>query len=208
VLDERIRRRDGDLPFDVRVEDGLSTLAELKAEREQHRDRVRELTLVRDSVIAEELYVLNRADLRLAGLIASEAADPPDDRHRQHAAPPPAIVDGLKITVDGADLQDLLDKRIAAHRQRAEWWKREQRRTPAERAHHDPALPEHLCEHEAKRHEWRVDVLQFIRDRLDPADAYRLGAVDLMFGELLPEAPRWSEQADDEEVPMNQAGRR
>ena len=26
ALDERIRRRDGDLPFDVRVEDGLSTI--------------------------------------------------------------------------------------------------------------------------------------------------------------------------------------
>jgi hypothetical protein len=72
ALDARIKRRDGDQPFDIRVEDGLSTLAELKAEREQHSDRVRQLSLVRDSVIPDELYVLSRADLQLAGLIASE----------------------------------------------------------------------------------------------------------------------------------------
>src|SRR4051812_25763925 len=147
ALDERIRRRDGDLPFDVRVEDGLSTLAELKAEREQHGDRIRELSLVCDSVIGDELYVLSRADLQLAGLIASAAGEPPGDFHRQHGSSPQhPIVEGLTVTVDGADLQDLLDKRIRTHRQRAEWWKREQARTPEAHTQDDPALPEHLCE--------------------------------------------------------------
>ena len=49
------------------------------------------------------------------------------------------------------------------------------------------------------RHEWRAEVLRFIRDRLDPAEAYRLGEVDLMFGELLPEAPTGLGPAEDEE---------
>jgi hypothetical protein len=181
ALDERIRRRDGDLPFDVRVEDGLSTLAELRAERELHADRVCELSMLRDSLIADAVYVLSRADLQLAGLIASPMADAPGDRHFPDAASPlPPIVDGLKVTVDGADLQDLLDKRIETHRQRAEWWKREQARAPETQTERDPVLPDDRCENEAERHEWRVQVLQFIRDRLDPAEAYRLGEVDLI----------------------------
>jgi hypothetical protein len=196
ALDERIRRRDGDLPFDVRVEDGLSTLAELKAEREQHSDRVRLLSLVRGSVIADELYVLDRADLRLAGLIGSEPADSPSDALQERAASPSHVVDGLKVTVDGVDLQDLLDKRIEAHRRRAEWWKGERVRTPGEQTEDNPGTPEHLCAIETERHEWRAHVLQFIRDRLDPVETYRLGEIDLLFGELLPDAPDGRERTE------------
>ena len=80
------------------------------------------------------------------------------------------------------------------HRQRAEWWKREQARTPEERTEDQPALPEHICENEAERHEWRAAVLGFIRDRIESAEIYRLGEADLQFGELLPEKPGWLEQ--------------
>jgi hypothetical protein len=204
ALDERIRRRDGDLPFDVRVEDGLSTLAELKAEREQHSDRVCELSLVRESVIADELYILSKADLQLAGLMASEVADSQGDAQRQSAGSSShSIVDGLKVTVDGADLQDLLDTRIETHRQRAGQWKRAQARTADEQTEDHPLVPAHLCEIEAGRHEWRARVLQFIRDRLDPVEAYRLGEVDLLFGELLPETPNWLQAADNGESADN-----
>jgi hypothetical protein len=197
ALDARIKRRDGDQPFDIRVEDGLSRLAELKAEREQHSDRVRQLSLVRDSVIPDELYVLSRADLQLAGLIASETVDSRNDAQPPHAAPPPAVVDGLKVMVDGAELQDLLDRRIEFHRQRAAWWKHELARTTEDQTSKDPLPPDHLGENEAERHELRARVLQFVRDRLDPAETYRLGEVDLLFGDLLDERPKSLDRDDD-----------
>jgi hypothetical protein len=60
-------------------------------------------------------------------------------------------------------------------------------------------LPEHMCEHEAERHEWRADVLEFIRDRIESAEVYRLGEADLHFGELLPQKPGSVEQEEFEE---------
>ena len=50
-------------------------------------------------------------------------------------------------------------------------------------------LPEHMCTSEAERHEWRADVLGFIRDHIDASEMYQLGEADLAFGELLPEEP-------------------
>ena len=40
---------------------------------------------------------------------------------------------------------------------------------------------------------------EFIRDRVEPAEVYRLGKPDLDFGELLPEKPGWLEQQEYEE---------
>ena len=85
------------------------------------------------------------------------------------------------------------------HRQRADWWKREQARTPEEQTEDQPLLPEHICENEAERHEWRAAVLGFIRDRIEPAEIYRLAEADLHFAELLPEKPGWLEQQEYEE---------
>ena len=85
------------------------------------------------------------------------------------------------------------------HRQRADWWRREQARTPEEQTEDEPLMPEHICENEAERHEWRVAVLEFIRDRIESAEVYRLGEADLHFGELLPEKPGWLEQEEYEE---------
>lgn len=59
-------------------------------------------------------------------------------------------------------------------------------------------LPGHVCENEAARQMWRVAVLTFIRDHIDPGDTCRLGAADLEYGELLPEKPAWLEQAPGE----------
>ena len=56
-----------------------------------------------------------------------------------------------------------------------------------------------MCEHETERHEWRADVLDFIRNHVEAEENYRLGAVDLEFGELLPAKPGTIEQAEYEE---------
>ncbi len=88
---------------------------------------------------------------------------------------------------------------MEGHRQRAEWWKREQARSLEEQTEDVPVLPEHICENEADRHEWRAAVLGFIRDRIEPAEVYRLSEADLAFGELLPEEPGSIEQEEYEE---------
>jgi hypothetical protein len=54
-----------------------------------------------------------------------------------------------------------------------------------------------MCEHEAERHEWRADVLDFIREPLEPLEIYRRDESDLAFGELLP--PETVEQEEYEE---------
>jgi hypothetical protein len=109
------------------------------------------------------------------------------------------MIDGLRLTTGGEELRRFLEERINAHRRRADRLKREQARTPEEQAEDDPRLPDHICENEAERHEWRAAVLEFIRDRIEPAEVYRLSESDLDFGELLPEKPGWLEQAEYEE---------
>jgi hypothetical protein len=190
----------GDQPFDVRPEDGFKTLGELEDERQHWQDRLSQLTLLRDSLVAQELYALSRADLRLAELISPDVTDGArisdedwvDDSRN-------APVDGLKLAITGEELRRLLDQRMHDHRRRADWWKGEQARTPEEQTEDEPLLPDHMCANEAERHEWRVDVLGFIRDHVDSASLYRLGEADLAFGELLPEKPGWLEQEEYEE---------
>ena len=109
------------------------------------------------------------------------------------------MVNGLQLTIPGEEVRRLLERRMESHRQRADWWKREQARTPEEQTEDQPLLPEHICENEAERHEWRAAVLEFIRDRIESAEVYRLGEADLHFGELLPEKPGWLEQEEYEE---------
>lgn len=109
------------------------------------------------------------------------------------------MVDGLRLTIGGEELRQLLEDRINAHRRHADWWKGERARAGDGQAEDDPLPPEHMCENEAERHEWRAAVLEFIHDRIEPAEVYRLGESDLEFGELLPEKPGWLEQEEHEE---------
>ena len=109
------------------------------------------------------------------------------------------MIDGLKLTLTGEELRSLLNERIASHERGADRWKHEQERDPATQTEDEPVLPEHMCENECERHQWRAEVLQFIRDHIDPSEVYRLGAADPEFGELLPAKPRWIEQEEYEE---------
>jgi hypothetical protein len=190
VLDARIARRAGDQPYDVRLNDGLETLGELLEERQRGRSRVSGLTLIRDNLVAREMYVLTKADLRLADLISpdpSDGSETPDS--------PPVLerdtltIDGLRLTIAGEELRDCLDRRIREHRRRAERW-RQQAETP-----------DHTCTNEAEQHDWRADVLEFIRDHIDRAVTYRLGEADLTFAELLPEKPASMERQEQTGCP-------
>ena len=109
------------------------------------------------------------------------------------------MIDGLKVTVTGEELANLLERRIESHKTSARRWQHEAARTPEEATDDEPLLPEHICENEAERHEWRAHVLSFIRDHLDINETYRLGEYDLAFGELLPDKPGWLNQEEYEE---------
>ena len=110
------------------------------------------------------------------------------------------MIEGLRLTIQGEELRRLLAQRIDDHRRSAERWKHEQARTEVDRTEDRPFLPEHMCENEAERHEWRAEFLEFLRDRIESAEVYRLGKADLQFGELLPEKPGWLEQEEFEEL--------
>ena len=109
------------------------------------------------------------------------------------------MIDGLRLTITGEELRRLLDERIEEHERCVARWKRQQARAPEEQTEDEPLLPEHMCEHEAERHEWRADVLGFIRDHIEAAEVYRLSEADLLFGELLPAKPWAIEQEEFED---------
>jgi hypothetical protein len=109
------------------------------------------------------------------------------------------MIDGLKLTLTGEEIRNLIEQRAAEHRTLATHWNGEAARTLEEQTEDRPVLPEHMCENEAGRHEWRAEVLTFLRDHLDPCEIYRLSECDLEFAGLLPEPPEWLEQDDCEQ---------
>ena len=116
------------------------------------------------------------------------------------------MIDGLKVTMTGEEIRAMLDERIRIHDKRVERWKRELTRTPEDQTEDAPLLPDEMSENEAERHEWRIEVLAFLREHIEPLEIYRVGQADLEFAELLPEKPGWLEQEEYEErnaVPIN-----
>lgn len=109
------------------------------------------------------------------------------------------MIDGLKVTMSGEELRRLLDEGRDWHERRAAWWKREKERAPDDQGDDNLLMPDHMCEHEADRHEWRAEVLTFIRDHIETSETYRLTKDDLEFGELLPGKPGGIEQEEYEE---------
>src|SRR5687768_16917195 len=98
------------------------------------------------------------------------------------------MIEGLRLTMTGEEVRTLIERRAAEHRAKAEHWRRESART-ADQASDMLLMPEHICENEATRYEWRAKRLSFLRDHLDPSEVYRLTEMDLEFAELLPEQP-------------------
>src|SRR5439155_15824332 len=107
----------------------LKTRSDLENERQHYRDRVTHLELLRDNIVAGEIYALNRTDLRLSELIspdfaiASDSSDEEPVIERTNVA-----VDGLKLTIPGEQLRTMLQQRVDDHRERAASWRREQAR--------------------------------------------------------------------------------
>src|SRR5215470_20076631 len=94
------------------------------------------------------------------------------------------VVDGLKLTIQGGELRRLLDDRIAEHERSAAHWKRALVRAADEPMGEGEEQSDEICANEALRHEWRVEVLTFIRDHVEPLRTYRIGGPDLALAEL------------------------
>jgi hypothetical protein len=107
------------------------------------------------------------------------------------------MIDGLKLTMTGGQIRARLDARIQHHLDESARWRKNM--SSDDDGPDAIQLPEQMCEHEAERHEWRADVLTFIRDHADASETYRLAAADLEFAELLPEKPFIVAQAEYEE---------
>ena len=109
------------------------------------------------------------------------------------------MIEGLKVTMTGEEVRTLIEQRAAEHQLKAARWIEEAARTPADETPEAPLLPEHICENEAARSEWRAERLSFLRDHLDPSEVYRLGEMDLEFAELVPEPPELLGPDDSED---------
>ena len=197
-LDEGIKRREGDQPYDIRVEDGLESFGELVEARDFHRQRISELTLFRDRLAAEDVVVLTMDDLQTADLLHRSSRDK-NLAQAEEWGRVSSPIDGLKLTMSGYELHSVLGERITGHEDSAAWWKLQASRSPEEQTEEEPVPPEQMCQNEADRHAWRARVLRFIREHVDVTETYRLGPDDLAFGELLPAAPGPVEQIEYEE---------
>jgi hypothetical protein len=99
------------------------------------------------------------------------------------------MIEGLKLTMTGEELRTLIEQHVAEHQLKAAHWIEEAARTPDNETPETLLLPEHICENEATRHEWRAERLIFLRDHLDASETYRLDEMDLEAAGLLPEEP-------------------
>jgi hypothetical protein len=108
------------------------------------------------------------------------------------------MVEGLRLTIAGQEVRTLLQQRIDDLQERAARWSKA---ASGEDDDTDQSgqVPEHICEHETERLLWRVQVLEFLRDHVDPDQSYLVGPADLAFGELLPPKPESVEQVEYEE---------
>ena len=200
ALDVRLASREGDMPFDVRAEDGFESFEELQKRRLKLHDRLTQIKLFRDSILPNDTYVLTKADLRAAGLISNLRPGKDDFDDGAWVDCGTGIpIDGLKLTFKGEEIRALLDERRQVHERRAARWRHELTRGPEDQTEERPLLPDHMCENQVKEEDWRVEVVTFIRDHIDPDETYYLGEGDLDFGELLPEKPGWMQQEEYEE---------
>jgi hypothetical protein len=95
------------------------------------------------------------------------------------------VIDGLKVTMSGEELQGKLDERIESHARQAAHWAKQLEVSPADDA---VQMPARLVKNEIERAHERVETLTFLRDHILAEETYRLGEYDLRFADLLPDS--------------------
>src|SRR5262245_44446726 len=84
------------------------------------------------------------------------------------------MIDGPKLTVTREGLQRMLEECAAEQRATAERWNRERTGTVDDQTERAPLLPNHMCDNEAERHDWRAGVLDLLREPSETGEIYRL----------------------------------
>ncbi len=99
------------------------------------------------------------------------------------------MIEGLKLTMTGAQLRTQIDERIR-------WHQGEIKRMSRQVAHSDRHVddctyPPGVLHNEIGRAERQIEVLSFIREYIVADEVYRLGEFDLRFADLLPDEDPW-----------------
>lgn len=95
------------------------------------------------------------------------------------------MIDGLKLTMSGLDLQAKLTERIEAHARHAA-----QCAAAGRAAGPAGEPPDKAAAREIEYAHAQIETLTLIRDYVIADEVYRLGEYDLRFADLLPE-PEW-----------------
>jgi hypothetical protein len=96
------------------------------------------------------------------------------------------VIDGLKLTMTGEEVIELLDRAIARREERIRCARAEMDgkvelpQTPYVQ------LPAEMVEDEIFEHRHRIAMLTMIREHIVPLEVYLLGRRDLRFGEMWP----------------------
>ena len=102
-----------------------------------------------------------------------------------------AVIDGLKLTMTGTQLQSNLAERIRWHQTAMD---RLTEQLQAHRSLVDAPYADRPLEEEIGRVRRRIDVLSFIHDYIVADEVYRLGEFDLRFADLLPDDDGWDSE--------------
>jgi len=104
------------------------------------------------------------------------------------------MIDGLKLTMSGAGLIEMLNTRIRVHHTRA----RDNARLLKDHAASGAKnMPESVLEREIDQSTDRIEALTLIRNHIVVDEVYLLGEFDLRFADLLPDDNWFDYSVDD-----------
>lgn len=93
------------------------------------------------------------------------------------------MIEGLKVTITGAELRELCLKRSDHHLQRVEAYAAQEAsmsQNQIEGMSYSGGDPKKVLTEKRKQHEWEASELQFIATHLDPSEKYLLEGEDLI----------------------------
>lgn len=99
------------------------------------------------------------------------------------------MIDGLKLTISGEEIRDLLAARIRTHEERAARLTEELTKSPVEERSRRERFRALVRTNRPEWHEWRATMLRFIREHVQPTEYYALDEGDVAFAELVADEP-------------------
>ena len=113
------------------------------------------------------------------------------------------MIDGLKLTMTGEGLIDMLNTRIRVHHTRA---RDNARLLKDDTAAGVETVPESVLEREIDQSTDRIEALTLIRNHIVADEVYLLGEFDLRFADLLPDEEWFDYPAGDSSTAVGRRG--